>query len=833
MISPRSAAEGGRRLAQRDGFPESTYRLQFHAGFTFRDARAIVPYLRELGITHCYASPYLKARPGQHSTATTSSTTAPSTPRSAPRRTTTPGRRRLQRARAWARSSTSCPTTWASSATRTPGGTTCWRTARRRRYAGYFDIAWQASPRPELPDRVLLPVLGEPYGEVLEARQLRLAYEAGAFTRALLRPPLPVAPHSYAPDPAAIGSTSCSTTLGADVAGLARVPEHPDRRRATSRRAPRPTRRRWPSGSARRRSSSGGWPRLTDAEPAGRAEFIEQTVAALQRHARRPATASICSTTCSTTSAYRLAYWRVASDEINYRRFFDINDLAALSMERAGGLRRRPRPGPAAAGRGQGRRAAHRPPRRPVRSRRSTSGGSRSTSSWPAPDAAFEPRPESQRPGLEGRWKGRCLRDASLPRPARAAQRPARLAAVRRRREDPRRRRAAARRLADRTAPAATTSSTASTACSWTPADATAFTRPVPATGSQDDTPLRRGRLSEEVADPAGVALQRAAHAGPPARPAGAEEPPVARLHPQQPAPRPARGDRLLPRLPLLHRRRGRLTTPIASYVVKAVPPGRGAQPAAEPVASSTSSATCCCSSHPESFDRGGPGRAAPVRRQVPAGHGAGDGQGHRGHRLLRLQPPGVAQRGRRRARPLRRAAGGVPPRTTRSGRRSWPHALSPLSTHDTKRERGRPRPASTSCRRCPSEWAACVERWSRLNEPHRSDVDDGQAPGRNEEYLLYQTLVGAWPLGADGDRGVRRSSCERIQEYMAEGACTRPRSTPAGSTPTPSTTRPSASSSAASWTSEAIADFLDDFRAVPAAGRATTGCSTRCRRRC
>ena len=44
--------------------PESTYRLQFHAEFTFRDATSIVPYLRDLGITHVYASPYLKARPG-------------------------------------------------------------------------------------------------------------------------------------------------------------------------------------------------------------------------------------------------------------------------------------------------------------------------------------------------------------------------------------------------------------------------------------------------------------------------------------------------------------------------------------------------------------------------------------------------------------------------------------------------------------------------------------------------------------------------------------------------------------------------------------------------
>ena len=44
--------------------PESTYRVQFHAGFKFRDALALVPYLHELGISDLYASPYLKARPG-------------------------------------------------------------------------------------------------------------------------------------------------------------------------------------------------------------------------------------------------------------------------------------------------------------------------------------------------------------------------------------------------------------------------------------------------------------------------------------------------------------------------------------------------------------------------------------------------------------------------------------------------------------------------------------------------------------------------------------------------------------------------------------------------
>src|SRR3954453_14762863 len=52
------------RASANPPLPESTYRIQFHAGFTFADATAIIPYLRDLGITHLYASPYLKANKG-------------------------------------------------------------------------------------------------------------------------------------------------------------------------------------------------------------------------------------------------------------------------------------------------------------------------------------------------------------------------------------------------------------------------------------------------------------------------------------------------------------------------------------------------------------------------------------------------------------------------------------------------------------------------------------------------------------------------------------------------------------------------------------------------
>ena len=53
-----------RQIAALRRWPESTYRLQFHKGFGFRDAAQVTPYLARLGVTHCYASPYLKAKPG-------------------------------------------------------------------------------------------------------------------------------------------------------------------------------------------------------------------------------------------------------------------------------------------------------------------------------------------------------------------------------------------------------------------------------------------------------------------------------------------------------------------------------------------------------------------------------------------------------------------------------------------------------------------------------------------------------------------------------------------------------------------------------------------------
>ena len=86
-----------------------------------------------------------------------------------------------------------------------------------------------------------------------------------------------------------------------------------------------------------------------------------------------------------------------------------------------------------------------------------------------------------------------------------------------------------------------------------------------------------------------------------------------------------------------------------------------------------------------------------------------------------------------------------------RSQRETWPASMLATSTHDTKRsEDVRARIALLS--EAPSEWWAAVNRWSAMNDRHRRDG----WPDRNSEWLLYQTLVGAWPIDA-----------QRVAAYM------------------------------------------------------------------
>ncbi|HSD51652.1 MAG TPA: malto-oligosyltrehalose synthase, partial [Candidatus Methylomirabilis sp.] len=98
-----------------------------------------------------------------------------------------------------------------------------------------------------------------------------------------------------------------------------------------------------------------------------------------------------------------------------------------------------------------------------------------------------------------------------------------------------------------------------------------------------------------------------------------------------------------------------------------------------------------------------------------------------------------------------------------------WPDGLSASSTHDTKRsEDVRARIHVLS--EIPREWRAAVGRWHRWNRRHAAEVDGRSAPDRNEEYLLYQTLIGAWPLAPlEGEAFAAFTA--RLQQYMLKAA--------------------------------------------------------------
>jgi (1->4)-alpha-D-glucan 1-alpha-D-glucosylmutase len=94
-----------------------------------------------------------------------------------------------------------------------------------------------------------------------------------------------------------------------------------------------------------------------------------------------------------------------------------------------------------------------------------------------------------------------------------------------------------------------------------------------------------------------------------------------------------------------------------------------------------------------------------------------------------------------------------------------WPGTLLATSTHDTKRSED-VRARLNVLSEMPQQWHDCLWRWHHLNERHKMAIDGQLAPSRQDEYLLYQTLLGAWPLESLDAAGIAHF-CERMQAYM------------------------------------------------------------------
>ncbi len=315
-------------LAQRHRRPESTYRLQFNAQFTFSQARDLVPYLHDLGITDCYASPYLMARPGSLHGYDISDHN-----RLNPEIGTEGEFAAFVEAlhdRGMGQVLDVVPNHMGIGGNSNPWWNDVLENGPSSPYAGYFDIDWHSALKPELHDKVLLPMLGGPYGQVLESGQLTLHHDAGAFRIHYFAHRFPVAPDTY-DRILRMRLSELEASLGAqsepfiEYQSIVTAVTHLPPRSATD-----------PARSAERQREKEVIKRrlaaLLDAHAPVRSH-VEDNVRLLNGTVGEPHSFDRLDGLLG-AQAYRLSYWRVAADEINYRRFFDINELAALSMEK-------------------------------------------------------------------------------------------------------------------------------------------------------------------------------------------------------------------------------------------------------------------------------------------------------------------------------------------------------------------------------------------------------------------------------------------------------------------------------------------------------------------
>ena len=347
------------RAADPAAIPRATYRLSSIASSRSPTRRALVPYLaRARHQPRLLLAATARARRAAR-TATTSSTTTRSTPSSAAARISTGFVATAARARHGPASSTSCPITWGSWARTTPGGSTCSRTAQASSYAGFFDIDWRAARRDARGQACSCRCWATTTVSLLERGELQLAFERRAALRVFYFE------HRFPSIRRATGYWSARSRRSRPPGAAASSRVWRARSALPPRSETAPT-----SAPPRNRDKTAHKRRLAAAGRASIRRRGRRRSARRDRRQRRVAPELRALHELLEAQAYRLAYWRVASDEINYRRFFDINDLAALRMEDEAVFEATHRLVLELPADGQGRRPAHRPSRRAVRSGR-------------------------------------------------------------------------------------------------------------------------------------------------------------------------------------------------------------------------------------------------------------------------------------------------------------------------------------------------------------------------------------------------------------------------------------------------------------------------------
>ena len=308
--------------------PCATYRLQFNRDFTFADAITLIPYLHTLGISHVYASPFLKARSGSHHGYDIVDHNALN-PEIGDAASFASYAEKLEQ-HGMGQILDIVPNHMG-----VGGDDNAWwldilENGEASVYAGYFDIDWHPV-NPVLHNKILLPFLADHYGTVLEPAEskLMLDVDRGAFAVRYYEHLFPIDPHSY---PQIL--TLRLDLLEQQIDDGREVFEAYTVLITAFQSLPRRTELSHAQRQRRYRGIATYKRRLAEIcrdQPEIEA-FLQENVACFNGSPGQPDSFDHLHHLLE-AQAYRLAYWQVASDEINYRRFFDINELAGIRME--------------------------------------------------------------------------------------------------------------------------------------------------------------------------------------------------------------------------------------------------------------------------------------------------------------------------------------------------------------------------------------------------------------------------------------------------------------------------------------------------------------------
>jgi (1->4)-alpha-D-glucan 1-alpha-D-glucosylmutase len=308
--------------------PVALYRLQFNKDFTFCQAAALVPYLAALGISHCYASPCLRARPGSshgydiidHHQLN-------------PEIGTLEEYERFVAAlheHGMGQILDIVPNHMGIMGTDNAWWLDVLENGQSSTYAEYFDIDWKPL-KEELQGKVLVPVLGDQYGSVLDRGELKLTFDKqkGELYLVYFQHRFPIDPSYYprvlkaetqALERELMAQDVCFVELQSLISAFNHLPSRKEL-------APEQRAERLRDKEIHKRRLAALCETSTSV-----AGLIDQSILALNGTPGSSSSFDALDELIK-AQAYRLAFWRVAADEINYRRFFDINDLAALCQE--------------------------------------------------------------------------------------------------------------------------------------------------------------------------------------------------------------------------------------------------------------------------------------------------------------------------------------------------------------------------------------------------------------------------------------------------------------------------------------------------------------------